>query len=86
MRAYARYEAVDYQPGVPPRVITTPDEQDLADLVADVRAARDRVDAVVLSLHWGVHFVPRLIADHQKIVAQAGFAAGHRQTRRNWLD
>src|SRR5271156_6287937 len=76
MRAYARYEAVDYQPGVPPRVITTPDEQDLADLVADVRAARDRVDAVVLSLHWGVHFVPRLIADYQKIVAQAAFAAG----------
>jgi hypothetical protein len=24
MRAYARYEPVDYQPGVPPRVVTTP--------------------------------------------------------------
>jgi hypothetical protein len=33
MRAYARYEPVDYQPGVPPRVITTPDEEDLADLI-----------------------------------------------------
>jgi poly-gamma-glutamate synthesis protein (capsule biosynthesis protein) len=30
----------------------------------------------VLSLHWGVHFVPRLIADYQKAVAQAAFAAG----------
>lgn len=76
MRAQARYEPVDYQPGVPPRVVTTPDAQDLADLVADVRAAKSRADAVVLSLHWGIHFVPRLIADYQKIVAQAAFAAG----------
>jgi poly-gamma-glutamate capsule biosynthesis protein CapA/YwtB (metallophosphatase superfamily) len=76
MRASARFEPVDYQPGVPPRVITTPDEQDLADLVADVRAAKQRSDAVVLSLHWGVHFVPRLIADYQKTVGQAAFAAG----------
>jgi hypothetical protein len=30
----------------------------------------------VLSLHWGVHFVPRLIADYQKTVVQAAFAAG----------
>lgn len=76
MRAYARYEPVDYQPGVPPRVITTPDDQDLADLVTDVRRAKERADAVVLSLHWGVHFVPRLVADYQRTVARAAFAAG----------
>jgi poly-gamma-glutamate synthesis protein (capsule biosynthesis protein) len=76
MRAFARFEPVDYQPGVPPRVVTTPDEQDLADLVADVRATKERSDAVVLSMHWGVHFVPRLIADYQRTVAQAAFAAG----------
>jgi len=76
MRATARFEPVDYQPGVPPRVITTPNEQDLADLVADVRSAKEQADTVVLSLHWGVHFVPRLIADYQRIVAQAAFGAG----------
>ena len=76
MRATARFEAVDYQPGVPPRVVTIPDDQDLADLVADVSAAKERSDAVVLSLHWGVHFVPRLIADYQRTVAQAAFGAG----------
>jgi poly-gamma-glutamate synthesis protein (capsule biosynthesis protein) len=76
MRACARFEPVDYQPGVPPRVTTTPDEQDLADLVADVRTAKEQADTVVLSLHWGVHFVPRVIADYQKTVAQAAFAAG----------
>ena len=37
---------------------------------------RKHADAVVLSLHWGVHFVPRLIADYQRTVAQAAFDAG----------
>ncbi|HZT89220.1 MAG TPA: CapA family protein [Stellaceae bacterium] len=76
MRATARFEPVDYQPGVPPRVVTTPDEHDLANLVADVRAARELAKTVILSLHWGVHFVPRVIADYQRTVAQAAFAAG----------
>ena len=76
MRATARFEPVDYQPGVPPRVITTPDKQDLANLVSDIRAAKDRADVVVLSLHWGVHFVPRVIADYQRTVAKAAFEVG----------
>jgi poly-gamma-glutamate synthesis protein (capsule biosynthesis protein) len=48
----------------------------LVDLVADVGAAKEQADTVVLSLHWGVHFVPRVIADYQRTVAQAAFAAG----------
>src|SRR5437763_2153196 len=76
MRASARFEPVDYQPGVPPRVVTTADEQDLANLIADVRAAKQQAGTVVLSLHWGVHFVPRIIADYQRTVAQAAFDAG----------
>ena len=76
LRAHTRYEPVDYQPGVPPRVVTMPDEEDLARLLADIRAAKGVADHVVLSLHWGVHFVPRVIADYQKIVAAAAIAAG----------
>jgi poly-gamma-glutamate synthesis protein (capsule biosynthesis protein) len=76
LRAYARYEPVDYQPGVPPRVITTPDEQDFSALLDDVRSAKEAADKVVLSLHWGIHFVPRLIADYQKTVAHAAIEAG----------
>ena len=45
MRAYTLYEPVDYQPGVPPRVLTIPDEQDLAGLLADVRAAKEHADS-----------------------------------------
>lgn len=76
LRAHTRYEPVDYQPGVPPRIVTTPDGHDLAALVADIRSAREIADKIVLSLHWGIHFVPRLIADYQKTVADAAFAAG----------
>ena len=67
---------MDYQPGVPPRIITTPDEQDFTALLADVRSAKAAADKVVLSLHWGIHFVPRLIADYQKTVAHAAIGAG----------
>jgi poly-gamma-glutamate synthesis protein (capsule biosynthesis protein) len=76
LRAHTRYEPVDYQPGVPPRVVTTLDEQDFTALLADVRSAKDAADRVVLSLHWGIHFVPRLIADYQKTVAHAAVEAG----------
>jgi Bacterial capsule synthesis protein PGA_cap len=76
LRAHTRYEPVDYQPGVPPRIVTTPEEQDFAALLGDVGAAKESADKVVLSLHWGIHFVPRLIADYQKTVAHAAVEAG----------
>ena len=76
LRAHTYYEAVDYQAGVPPRVVTVPDEEDLAAMLDDIKAAKQNVDAVVLSLHWGIHFVPRLIADYQVTCAKAAFAAG----------
>ena len=37
---------------------------------------RRSAHAVVLSLHWGIHFIPRVIADYQPAVASAAFAAG----------
>ena len=76
LRAHTYYEPFDYQAGVPPRVVTVPYEEDLAGLIEDVKAAKQRADAVVLSLHWGIHFIPRLIADYQVTVANAAFCAG----------
>lgn len=76
LRARTYYEPVDYQAGVPPRVVTVPNEDDLAGMLDDIKAARQKADAVVLSLHWGVHFVPRIIADYQVTCAKAAFAAG----------
>lgn len=76
LRAHTYYQSVDYQAGVPPRVVTVPYEADLAAMLDDLRAARQQADAVVLSLHWGIHFVPRIIADYQVTCARAAFAAG----------
>ena len=76
LRAHTYYEAAEYQPGMPARIVTLPYEEDLQGLVEDVAAARSRADAVVVSLHWGLHFIPRAIADYQPRVARAAFDAG----------
>ncbi len=76
LRAHTYYEPFDYQAGVPPKVVTIPYEEDLAEMVADIAEVRKSVDAVIVSLHWGIHFIPRAIADYQPIVAMAAFAAG----------
>jgi poly-gamma-glutamate synthesis protein (capsule biosynthesis protein) len=57
-------------------VVTVPYEDDLAAMVGDIAAAKASADAVIVSLHWGIHFVPRLIADYQPTAAKAAFAAG----------
>jgi poly-gamma-glutamate synthesis protein (capsule biosynthesis protein) len=76
LRVHTYYDAFDYQPGVPPRVVTVPHEEDLAALVEDVKQAKAAAHIVVLSLHWGIHFIPRVIADYQPVVARAAFDAG----------
>jgi len=76
LRVHTRYEAAEYQPGMPPDIITEPYAEDLDNLLADVRAARQVADVVVVSLHWGLHFIPRTIAGYQPAVAKQAFAAG----------
>lgn len=76
LRVHTYYEAAEYQAGMPPHVVTCPYEEDLAGLVKDVAAARNLADVVVVSLHWGLHFIPRAIADYQPRVAKAAFDAG----------
>jgi len=76
LRARTYYEAFDYQAGVPPRVVTVPYEEDLAAMVEDIKAAKASADAVVVSLHWGIHFIPKTIADYQVTAANAAFKAG----------
>jgi poly-gamma-glutamate capsule biosynthesis protein CapA/YwtB (metallophosphatase superfamily) len=76
LRVHTYYEPAEYQPGMPPHTVTIPDEQDLAGLIADVRAVRGEADVVVVSLHWGLHFIPRAIAQYQPRVARAAFDAG----------
>jgi poly-gamma-glutamate capsule biosynthesis protein CapA/YwtB (metallophosphatase superfamily) len=43
-----------YQPGTPPITVTIPDAGDLRQMTADIRAAHDLADLVVVQFHWGV--------------------------------
>ncbi len=78
VRAYNAYQpgrrALE-MPGLPPVVVTWPDEGELAALVDDIRKAKEVADCVVLSMHWGVSSSPEVI-DYQRTVAHAAIDAG----------
>lgn len=75
--AHTKYEQVELdQPGTPARVRTYADKADLNAALGDIAKARKSADLVVLSLHWGIHFVPEAIADYQREIAHAAIDAG----------
>jgi poly-gamma-glutamate capsule biosynthesis protein CapA/YwtB (metallophosphatase superfamily) len=77
MRAHTLYEQIETdQPGTPARVHTYAHREDLEALCRDVRDAKRRHRVVIVSMHWGIHFVPATIADYQKQVAYAAIDAG----------
>lgn len=77
LRVRTYYEEMwDWEPGSPGIVHTVPYEQDLDAMREDVRAAKASADFVVLMIHWGVHYIPRVIAEYQPVIAQAAFTAG----------
>ena len=77
LRISTHYEQVEMeQPGSPPRIVTLTDPDDLAALVADVGAAHDEADVVVVTPHWGLHFTPGAIADYESEVGRAAIDAG----------
>ncbi|MBI4332822.1 MAG: CapA family protein [Chloroflexi bacterium] len=76
MRASTAYEQYDWQAGMPPRVLSFADREDLECLTGDIRKVRPLADVVVLSMHWGVHIVPAVVAAYQKEVAHAAIDAG----------
>lgn len=77
MRAHTLYEQVELdQPGTPARIHTFPDRGDLAAMQDDIRAAKRGADVVLVSHHWGIHFVRASIADYQRDVARAAVEAG----------
>jgi poly-gamma-glutamate capsule biosynthesis protein CapA/YwtB (metallophosphatase superfamily) len=77
VRVHTRYEQIELeQPGSEPRIHTEPFADDLAALVADVEAARAHADVVLVSMHWGVHFTPMVLAEYETTVARAAIDAG----------
>jgi hypothetical protein len=76
LRANTAYEQIDWQPGSPPRTISWCNKDDITGMVEDIKKLRSQVDVVVVSMHWGVHFVPGLIADYQVEAGHAAIDAG----------
>jgi poly-gamma-glutamate capsule biosynthesis protein CapA/YwtB (metallophosphatase superfamily) len=76
VRASTAYEQADWQPGTPPRIMTRAFPDDLDAMVKDIQSLRQAVDVLVVSMHWGVHFVPSVIAMYQYEVGHAAIDAG----------
>ena len=77
MRAWTIHEQIEHdQPGTPSRIHTFAHREDLGALVDAIREARTDADIVLVSLHWGIHFVPAVLADYQRDVAHAAIDAG----------
>ena len=77
LRAHTIYEQVELdQPGTPPRILTFAERRDMAAMAQDVAAARKTADVVLVSVHWGIHFVRAEVAHYQRELAQAAVSAG----------
>jgi poly-gamma-glutamate synthesis protein (capsule biosynthesis protein) len=76
VRASTSYEQVDWQPGTPPKIITSAFSNDLSAMVDDIRKAKEQADVVIMSIHWGVHLIPAVIAMYQFEVGHTAIDAG----------
>ncbi len=77
MRAFTLYEQVEHdQPGTPCRVHTFAHRDDLNAMVDDIGRAKSAADLVIVSMHWGIHFIPAVLADYQREIAHAAIDSG----------
>ncbi len=76
VRAITAYEQIDWQAGTPPRIHSKAYPGDLAAMVKDIKKLRRKVDVLVVSMHWGIHHVPAIIAQYQYEVGHAAIDAG----------
>jgi poly-gamma-glutamate capsule biosynthesis protein CapA/YwtB (metallophosphatase superfamily) len=77
MRGWTHYEQIEHdQPGTPSRIHTFPHRDDLRAMCDDIAKAKQQADIVLVSHHWGIHFIPAVIADYQKDVGRAAIDAG----------
>jgi poly-gamma-glutamate capsule biosynthesis protein CapA/YwtB (metallophosphatase superfamily) len=77
MRAWTIYEQVEPdQPGSRCRTHTFPHKDDLEAMAADIEKAKSKADIVILSIHWGIHFVPAQLADYQRETARKAIDCG----------
>ena len=76
VRVWTIYEKVDPQPATPPRIVSFAYKDELAAMEEDIRKLKPLVDVVVVSFHWGQHFLPRIIPMYCFEVGHAAVDAG----------
>lgn len=76
VRALTFYTPVDSQQGMVARIHTKANVEDLEAMIQDIRKLRECVDVLVVSMHWGVHFVPSVVAMYQYEIGHAAIDAG----------
>jgi len=76
LRVSTSYEQIDWQPGSPPLTHSKCHQDDLAGMIDDIKKLRKQVDVLIVSMHWGVHMVPGLIAEYQIEAGHAAIDAG----------
>lgn len=64
------------QPETPVRLFSWPHPDDLDAMLADIEALRPQVDVLIVSFHWGIHFVPAVLAQYQRYAAHFAIDAG----------
>ncbi len=69
------YHIMSEQPGMPARVVNVINPEDLAVVREEVRQEKEEADAVVVSFHWGVAYLPDP-APYQPELAHAVVEAG----------
>jgi hypothetical protein len=70
------YDPIDWQPGMPVKIVTQARKNNLDAMLEDIKIARSQADVVVMSIHWGIHNIPVLMADYQYEVGHAAIDAG----------
>jgi poly-gamma-glutamate capsule biosynthesis protein CapA/YwtB (metallophosphatase superfamily) len=77
LRAFTVYEQIEHdQPGTPCRIHTFSHKEDLKNMINDVKNAKAQADVVIVSMHFGIHMIPAVLAEYQKEMAYAAIDAG----------
>lgn len=74
--AFVRVDTADGSRITPRAPLSTPNEESLAQLRADIRAARTDAQRVIVALHKGIVHTPALLAPYERAIAHAAIDAG----------
>ncbi|WP_411141807.1 CapA family protein [Streptomyces sp. x-80] len=76
VHAWTEYETLDRQAATPQLIRSGAKPAELAAMTDDIKALKKLCHAVVVSFHWGIHFIPRVIPDYCYEMGRAAVDAG----------